>query len=72
MPVMVRESLYKCSACTKGNKVFCRGLHGCVHAPLEFLSEAEQKTLTDAGVPYETPMAYDDLVRAVHLLGREA
>jgi hypothetical protein len=69
--VEVRKRLYQCAECTRGFRLYCEGRHGCTHAPLAGLSGAQEAFLRANGVPFDRPMSYETLVRAVHLLARE-
>jgi hypothetical protein len=70
IPVQVRQEMYHCAACTLANRVFCSGRHGCTYAPLRGLDDAQAAWLRANGVPFDSPMSYDTLARAVHLLAR--
>lgn len=70
LPLQIRREMYRCVECTRANEVYCRGRHDCSHAPLAGLSASERTALEQNGIPLGTRWTYEQLLHAVHVLGR--
>jgi hypothetical protein len=71
LAIQVRRGLFRCTPCSRANRVYCRGSHGCRHSALVGLSPTERAALDAAGVPREQPLTYVQLVRTLHVLAQQ-